>query len=108
MVTHLDELLQRLDRCEEKCAFLAAQAKPLAERSVTFWKESYPGLDEIKGSMLIEPPVGFRIDVGMIVNEQRSILDALACVLAIRNGANDLYQDSLIRTHAPTTAARWT
>lgn len=40
--------------------------------------------------MLSPPPVKLRIEIGLIVNEQRAILDALACILATRNGANHI------------------
>lgn len=86
----LSEELQRLEFCRLKSAELQANIANLAGFSVSHWlQQDRSGLGEVRAKLLAQPPVSIRQEVGMIVNEQRAVLDALACKLARRNGAND-------------------
>jgi hypothetical protein len=86
----LSELLERVEFCGKRSQELQARILQLAGNSISHWLFPWgqPGVGEIKAKLLVPPPVSLRQEVGMIVNEQRSILDALACTLATRNGAN--------------------
>lgn len=89
MASDLNELHERIDWCRQKTAALEAQIIKVAGQSIKHWLFPWgQGTAEIKAQMLSPPPVALRAEVGVIVNEQRAILDALACALATRNGAN--------------------
>lgn len=89
MAYDLNELHERIDWCRQKTATLEAEIIKVAGQSIKHWLFPWgPGTGEIKAHMLSPPPVSLRADVGMIVNEQRAVLDALACTLATRAGAN--------------------
>ena len=88
----LTELLERVEFCRTRSLELEAKVEKLAGASISHWVLPWPqpGEGEIMAKLLSHPPVSIRQEVGMIVNEQRSILDALACKLATRNGANSI------------------
>ena len=87
----INELNERLELCRKKSIDLDIKIKHLAGQSIKYWVSLWhPGIGEVKAELLAHPPVSIRSEIGMIVNEQRSILDALACNLAIENGANDI------------------
>lgn len=90
MENDLSELLERVEFCRQKTDELQGRITQLAGKSISHWLFPWgsPGVGEIKATLLAHPPVSLRQEVGMIVNEQRAILDALACTLATRNGAN--------------------
>ncbi|QMW23163.1 hypothetical protein [Sandaracinobacteroides saxicola] len=91
MYSDLDELLERVKYCQAEADDLQINIANLAGQSILHWLSPWqPGTGDIKAKLLAHPPTPLRQKVGMIVNEQRSILDALACKLATRNGANDI------------------
>lgn len=91
MRNDLSELLDRVEFCRQRSQELQGRIAQLSKASIHYWRVPWqPGVGEIKAKLLAQPPVSLRQEVGMIVNEQRSILDALASKLAIRNGANDV------------------
>jgi len=85
----LDELMERLAWCRTKTAAVEKEILLTAQRCVKHRLESWgPGAGQIFAQMIEGPPVSLRSEIGMIVNEQRAVLDALACTLARRGGAN--------------------
>jgi hypothetical protein len=90
MTDNLAELKERVELCRQKSMALTSQINVLAGQSVNVWVTPLgPNSGLVKAKLLAHPPVSIRSELGMIVNELRSVLDALACELAIRNGAND-------------------
>jgi len=91
MSIDLDELYERLEFCRQKVLQLNSEIISLGRGAVKCWVEPL-GYDNgiVNAELLNKPPVSLRSEIGMLVNEQRSILDALACTLARRNGANDV------------------
>lgn len=91
MYRDLDELRQRAAWCRQKLEMMAPEIVKIGNQSIKHWCHLIqPGSGVIKASLLAHPPVSIRADVGMIVNEQRTILDALTGLLATRNGANHI------------------
>lgn len=96
MNADLSELHERLNFCRTTVSELEAKIAQLTASSISVWTVPWtqPGAGEIRVKLLSHPPVSLRQQVGKIVNEQRSILDALVGILAVRNGANltsDIY-----------------
>ena len=90
MKSDVSELIDRIEFCREKSRELGVKIAALANSSIKCWIIPFQaGAGEINAKMLSHPPVSVRQEVGMLVNEQRSILDALACALALRNRANN-------------------
>jgi hypothetical protein len=89
MANDLNELHERIAWCRQRAAELDTEIVRLSGQCIKYWREGWgQGSAEIKAKMLSPPPVSIRVEVGTLVNEQRAILDALACALATRNGAN--------------------
>ncbi len=89
MAYDLNELHERIDLCRTKGAALNEEIVKVAGQSIKHWLTVFgPGAGAILAKMTAVPTVALRSEIGMIVNEQRAILDALACALANRNGAN--------------------
>lgn len=85
----LSELKERVEWCRQKSEALVPQVAQLGGHSVAHRVHiSAHGTGGVLGKLLAHPPVALRSEVGMILNEQRSVLDALACSLATRNRAN--------------------
>lgn len=85
----LAELIERSELCGKKIGVLEQATIGIGQQSVEcWWHNIQDGLGEVRGRLLAHPPVSIRSEVGMVVNEQRSILDNLASALARRNGAN--------------------
>ena len=86
----LAELLERVDLCQMRSQQIEANIDKLASTSIAHWTSNWqPHVGQITAKLLRHPSVAIRQEVGMLVNELRSILDALACKLATRNGANN-------------------
>lgn len=94
MQNDLNELLERIILCYKKNEIIHKQILDLSENSiktsVKYDKQPLGDLGLIYAKVVAHPPVAIRQEVGMIMNEQRAILDALACKLAIRNGSNNI------------------
>lgn len=91
MAFDLSEIEGRARYCRLKIALLRSKIKTEASAAVEYAVAPFMiGTVEVKGWLVEEPSLELRSDVGMIVNEQRAILDSLACALAIRNGANNI------------------
>lgn len=87
----LDELRERLAWCRAKMDALKPEISVARKRSFEIrMTDPEHGMGFVMGKMLAEPPTRFRIEVGLVAHEQRAILDALACTLATRNGANNI------------------
>jgi len=91
MQSDFSELFERLRLCRSRSRKLEVDIGNLESVSLSHWVEylDQPGTGTVNAKLLEHPPVRLRQEVGMLVNEQRSILDALACKLAVRNGANN-------------------
>jgi hypothetical protein len=103
MANDLSELLERIALCQSKIGALQSEARRQGLSSVECWVQPYGtgGQGEVQARLHEHPSVALRQEVGWIMNEQRSILDALACKLAVRNGINDTRQ-----TYFPITATK--
>jgi len=88
MADDLSELHERIEWCRAKAGALETQIAAAGNASVEHWIENWPGVGFVKGRLVTPPTVALRAEIGVIVNEQRAILDGLACALATRNGAN--------------------
>lgn len=91
MLNDLTELRDRISICDERISALTQTMIDVSKRSVACRTEIFgEGSGVVYRKLLHDPPLAMRSEVGMIVNEQRSVLDALACALATRNGANNI------------------
>lgn len=91
MASDLDELRLRAAWCSEQSSKLLAQIEAIGGKSIAVRTDlREPGSGVILAELLTPPPINLRITLGTIVNEQRSILDGLACQLARRAGVNDV------------------
>lgn len=82
----LKELDERLEYCRRQIEHLQTDARQYLSDNLEA-RETLVGVrKELQLRVKTLLPTELKVRVGTIVNELRSILDALACVLAIRNG----------------------
>lgn len=86
----LAELHERAQYCREGIATLKGDIVTWAAASISYRTRPSIVVDlrelHLFATLLAPVPIRLRINAGMIANELRSCLDALACQLAIRNG----------------------
>lgn len=91
MADDLTELLERIEFNRTQIEFFKKQLDSFLCDSQDQWKEANA---DGTYNLFFKPtkplPISIRSMAGMITNDLRTILDALACVLAVRQGAKDL------------------
>lgn len=92
MQNDLSELIDRIELCRVRGRDIERKVTDLARSSIACWVQhgAQSRAGEVKAKLLAHPPLSLRQEVGMLVNEQRTILDGLTSVLATRNGHNDV------------------
>jgi hypothetical protein len=88
MASDLEELKERVAVCRTEIASLETEIAKFCASSVSTIVERSPDLRSYKIKAIQTKPIStrFKSKAGMIANELRSVLDGLACQLALRNG----------------------
>ena len=86
MADDLLELKERVRFAADSANALGDDIRLFLSESIEHWQEVWADAFAIQARLIKPIPVSIRSRAGMIVNELRSILDALACHLAERNG----------------------